>query len=93
MVPDRSELPATMGRWRAALAAHAVQPELSLLRPVSAASLEETCCASTLGGSGRILVFCKPLSAFPATVHSLTGIIKHTLLSAQLSGGTLKEGP
>lgn len=39
------------------------------------------------------LVFCKPLSAFPATVHSLSGIIKHTLLSAELSGGTFKKGP
>lgn len=44
----------TMVRWRTALAAHAVQPELSLLKPVSPVSLKETCCASTLGGRGRI---------------------------------------
>lgn len=53
-VPDKRGVPATVVRWRSALAAHAMQPELSLLRPVSPASLEETCCASSLGGRGRI---------------------------------------
>lgn len=93
MVPDRREVPAMMVRWRTSLAAHAVQPEPLLLRPAVQPHLRRPAVLPLWRAEAGFLLFCKLLSAFPAIVRSLTGIIKTTLLSAELSGGTLKEGP